>query len=411
MSRLGQLLILTAAIVVAFPAAAVSDPTAEERAENVRKVDEWRKSPELFARLRADARAFLELPPGRQVQLCKLDQDLNKLPSSEQAHLLEVGKRYADWLERLPEADRQKIDAAPDQKTRLQRIQALREQEWIRLLPRKRREEVEKAQGASRAELIRRYRREERFRRRAWEIAFRHWDDLIKKKPLPSTLRDFPPEVQSYVNEYLRPWLTNGEKGQLDRADGNWPAYPRTLVRLADKHPMALKGDKGPTHFWELPTEVQGRLQSRLFPPFKMGPKGGFKGKGTGNWTTLKNAEGKWPEYAAAVTSVARVLNVRLPHELWPSQPDELSGPVRQFLNKRLIPLLDEQERKQLKDAEWKWPQYPETIKELAQRHKLQVPWQTLPWTRDWPPPKWASYRLRPIRSPGQPLNPALAKP
>src|SRR5262249_3046227 len=155
---------------------------------------------------------------------------------------------------------------------RLQMIQELRDQEWIRQLPRKLREKVEEVQGADRAKLIKQYRDDERRRRREWAIAFRHWDELMKKQPLPSTLGDFPPPVRTYVTEYLGPWLSEKERNRLDKADGQWPAYPRALVLLADRHPMALPGPRGPTHFNELPAEVVDRL-AFVFPSMKKGGK------------------------------------------------------------------------------------------------------------------------------------------
>jgi hypothetical protein len=376
---------LATAVLVLAPLAALSQLTPEERAENLRQVEKWRADPDHFARLRSDARAFLDWPPARQEQVLKLDRQLHALGASNQAHLLEVARRYTDWLDGLPEAERQRIKEGVDQNTRLQRIRALREQEWIRRLPRAQRDKVEKAQGVERGRLIQQYRREERQRRREWQIAVRHWDDLIKKHPLPANLTDFPQEVQTYVNEYLRRWLSNEEKTRLDKAEGRWPAFPYTLVALADKHPMALPGPHGPTHIKDLPLEVQGRLSApRLKKPAKMLP--------------LKKAEGKWPDFAIAVTTLARANGVRLPYELWPSRRDDLSWPVRQFVDQKLVPVLDEREKAQLKDAEWKWPLYPRTLQELAQKHSLHVPWQTLPELRDGPREKWDSYRLRPLR-------------
>jgi hypothetical protein len=373
------------------PLAAPSELTPEERAANQHRVEKWRADHDHFARLRADARAFLDLPPERQEQLLKLDRDLAALPPPTQVRLLEVGKRYADWLDRLPEAQRQQIKDLHGQRARRDRIQQLREQQWIQRLPQAYRDRVEKAKGDDRGRLIRQYRQEERQRRREWQIAFRHWDELTKKHPLPATLADFPPEVQDYVTKYLRPGLSPDERARLDRADGRWPDFPYTLVELADKHPMALPGPTGPTHVADLPDEVKNRLAARM-PGTKKGAKQALKKVEL----ALKKHEGKWPELAMGVTTLARKQQTSLPYELWPSQRDDLSLPVKEFLARRLLPVLDDGEKAQLKEAEWKWPLYPRTIQDLAQKHMVEVPWQTLPGPRE----RWDSYRLHPIRPP-----------
>jgi len=391
MSGLRRSFLLAGAILVAVPLAAWPDVTPEERAEGQRKLDKWRADPAFLARMRAHALAFLELPTPRQEQLVKLDRELHALPARAETRLLEVGRRYAAWLDRLPEADRQKIKDAPESKVRLERIRELREQEWIRRLPLKQRETLEKAAPAERARLSEEYLREQRQRRREWQMAFQHWDDLIKRQHLPSTLADFPPEVQTYVDEYLRHWLSPEEQTRLKRVQGNWPAFPYALVALADKHPMALPGAIGPTQFKDLPADVQTRLSARL------------KNPGT---AALKKAEGKWPDYAIVVTNLAHNRKVRLPYELWPSRREDLSAGMVTFLDRKLLPALKDLEKVRLKDAEGKWPQYPRAIQELARQHKLQVPWQTLPGPRE----KWDNYRFRLVR-PGNPMaNPALIK-
>jgi len=393
MSGFPRSLLLTTAILAAAPLAGLSDPTPEERAENHRKVEKWRADPALFARLRGDALAFLQMPAPRQEQVLKLDRELHALPVPAQAHLLDVARRYAAWLDRLPEADRQMVKEAPDPKTRLQRIRELREKEWIRRLPRKQREKLEQAQGAERERLVQQFRRVELQRRTEWQKAFQHWDELVKKQPMPATLADFPPEVQTYVNEYLHPYLLGPkEKIALERAQGDWLAFPYLLVSVADRHPMALPGTKGPTQFSELPAEVQKRLSTRV--------------KKQGNAPALKKVEGKWPQYGAVVTLLARKNQLRLPYELWPSRREDLSAPVGNFLDKELWPALNDGEKDRLKKAESIWPLYPRTIQALAQQHKLQVPWQTLPGPRE----KWDSFRLRPLGPPRLLANPALLK-
>lgn len=367
------------ATLVALPLAAPADVNPQEQAQNARNVEKWRADPALFARLRAEAAAFLEMPAARQEQLLKLDQDLHALPPANKARLLRVARRYSAWLERLPEADRQRIKETTDAHARLQLIRELRDREWIRRLPAKQRESIEKAPPEQRTQLVLQLRRAEQQRRQFWRIHFQHWDELIRKQPMPATLADFPADVQTYVTEYLSQFLSPAEKTQLTAAEGKWPVYPYTLVRLADSHPMALPGNSGPTQFKDLPTEVQNKLMAKV------------KDAGQAN---MKKAEGKWPDYAIVVTNVAHRRGIRLPYELWPARPGDLSPAVANFLNKKLMPLLNDSEKLQLKNAEAKWPLYPRTVQALAVRHRLQVPWQTLPGPRE----RWDSYRPRTYR-------------
>jgi hypothetical protein len=382
---------LSAAALLATPSLAFCDPPAEAKADPSRAAERARTDAEHLARLHADARAFLELPADRRAQLFQLENELASQSTTAQGHLLEVARRYADWLETLPELDRRRITEAPDRDTRLQRVRELREREWVNRLPRAHREKLEKVWGTDRARLLKQFRQEERQRRREWQIAIRHWDDLIKKNQMPASLSDFSQDVQAYVNEYLRPRLTPEEKARLEKVEGQWPAFPTTLVALADRHPNALPGARGPITFKELPHAVQEILNQRIKKVARPG---------------LKKAEGNWPEYGMAVVAFAKSQGLKLPYELWPSRRDDLSAPVVQFLDKKLLPALDENEKQKLKDAEGKWPLYPRTIQELALAHKLHVPWQTLPGPR----PMWDSYRQRAARANMAQPNPTVQK-
>jgi hypothetical protein len=64
---------------------------------------------------------------------------------------------------------------------------------------------------------------------------------------------------------------------------------------------------------------------------------------------------------------------------------------MQTFLRNRLRPKLQPEEEKQLKASEGKWPDFPQTIERLAERHHLTVPWQTLPGARS----DWEALRVR----------------
>jgi len=79
-----------------------------------------------------------------------------------------------------------------------------------------------------------------------------------------------------------------------------------------------------------------------------------------------------------------------LPHELFAHNLSCMSEPVRQFVNKQLLPELTREELVQWNTAEG-WPNFPLTLKQLAEDHDLQVPWHTLPGN----PELWDKYRLQ----------------
>ena len=136
------------------PLLALSDPSPEELEQNRRLLDKARQQPEHYDRLVQDLNAFLALPPERQEAIRLIDHDLHDENSATTARLSRVLERYARWLDRLPESDRQKIDNAPDSRTRLQSIKQIRERQWIERLPKTYREELALLQGEARAKRI-----------------------------------------------------------------------------------------------------------------------------------------------------------------------------------------------------------------------------------------------------------------
>ena len=119
------------------------------------------------------------------------------------------------------------------------------EEEWINDQPRAVRDQYALLKDDAKGSFVAKLRQEERQRRQEWVIAGRFWKELEKGVSLPSRLIDFPVDVNTFVTEYLLPVLSKVEIDRLEKAQGQWPLYPMTLVELADKHPPALAGVKG----------------------------------------------------------------------------------------------------------------------------------------------------------------------
>jgi hypothetical protein len=376
---------LSASILVfgiVAPLTALSDPVPDAVEANRDALKRLRDDPKAHAALLRDARAFLQLPEERREQLVKLENDLQRVEPAKREKLLRVLRRYAAWQDRLGDQERRSIQDAATAKDRLEVVRELREREWVKRLPKADREKLNGLQGAQRSQMIRRLRLERQAHKEEWQLAFRFWDELLKKTPLPTRLSDLPQDVQTYFNEYLKPLLHETELDSLNKLEGIWPDYPRKLVELADRHPLALPGPTGPTKLEELPLGVRERFH-------KARPK--VKPQTIDNkW--LRRNEGKWPGYGTAVSDAARnPFAMSLPYEMWPSRFQDLSIPVRQFVEKQLRPVLDKEELKRLQAAENSWPTYPQTIHDLAQKHQMQVPWQSLPGPAD----LWNKYRYQ----------------
>jgi hypothetical protein len=439
-----------AAVLLALPAV-----FSDEKDEAVRaRLSEWRdKDPQGFAQAYHDAKAFLALPPERQKAVRALYKELQEQSPGEKERLTGVMKRYVEWLESLPEAERKKVAEAPDKEARLKVIHELRDKEWLDRQPPAIRDYVDKLpktrpapaitvastlvlltpphlrpglawgvlqmDGDLHGEAIKRLKQDEIQKANDWLIARRFWDDLMKRTPMPAHAADFSPRVDTFVKHYLRPMLSKDEQERLDKAEGQWPLYPMTLVELADKHPIALPSRLGPTLYKELPEDVRKRL-----PPEKFEVKfDGKADKGKKKLTTpdavlhyypyrmpvekrlessnLHNASAS-TKFIALVIHFANKRDIKLlddnsPYpEVWPTQFGELSRDMQRFLRDKggLYTLLTVAEKDALeRAAERGWPEYPLKIKELAARHGQQPPWYTLP---DPDKHHWDRYRIKP---------------
>ncbi|MBI3412093.1 MAG: hypothetical protein HY040_27495 [Planctomycetes bacterium] len=361
-------LVIAGLLVVAAPLVAHSEPTAEELERNRKKLAELANHPEQLERLRRDAEAFLTLPEPRRAQLLQLAHDLHKKSAPAQARLGGVMERYSDWLAKQPEEDRKRIDEAPDKASRLAIIRELRDQEYIKHQPRATRDQYEKLKDKSRTDFIKSLRQEERKRRRDWQIAKVFWTQLEKGVTLDARLNDLPKDVQNYVNDYLKMFLSKDEKERLENAEGKWPQYMLTLVELADKHPPALMSRDGPKTYAALPKDLDKFRQIKKT-----------------KW------EGRWPDFAIHIVDMAKRRTAILPHELWAYNYGCLGQPMKDFHDKNLLPNLSSDEKIQLLQVQQqaKWPEFTQTIQDLARAHNLTPPWFTLPG----PSERWDAYR------------------
>src|SRR5262249_52041548 len=150
--------------------------SSSEMEQNRRQLELWRKDKQNYVRLLNELRAFLGLSAEKQRDMRVLDRALAQEKPSRRARLFDAMERYADWLERLPPADRLRIRQASTADDRLRVIREIRLRNWIEHLPRADRERLAKLQGAEREKLLAQLRKRDRQRRKEWAAAMRHWD-------------------------------------------------------------------------------------------------------------------------------------------------------------------------------------------------------------------------------------------
>ena len=155
MRRFGPLLLVAVLLGAALPVLAVTDPAPppDDLDHNRRLLDRYR-DPDHYARLLRDLRAFEALPPERQERMRQFDRELHEEDAATQQRLWEVLERYSDWVGRLPDAERLRIDEAADRTERLKVVKGLREREWVDRLPKAERDDLEKTSAAMRTNRI-----------------------------------------------------------------------------------------------------------------------------------------------------------------------------------------------------------------------------------------------------------------
>jgi hypothetical protein len=228
-----------------------------------------------------------------------------------------------------------------------------------------------------------------------------------KKRPaMPVAAGDFGKDVEEFVKEYLRPVLSENEKKRLDKAEGQWPLYPMTLVEIADRHPLALPQKRGPSTFAELPNAVRRDVEKRYGKKKDGAPKVKEEQFFHNLATNPKFPVAKRLEkldatatvpvkFACAVATWLHSAGVKqLPFELWATE-DGLAPPMKAFVDTDgpFYSSLTQAEREHLRQTRDHWPEYPLKIRELADKYGFKPPWHSLPEPADLRH-SWDKYRV-----------------
>jgi hypothetical protein len=364
---------LPGALILVFAMAALmraDQPAGTDIEHNRVQLEKWKKDSAHYARLRRNWREFESLPPEQQAGLRKLDEDLHSDDAATSGRLLRLLERYADWLQQLPEDDRQAVLNAHSNRERLMAIKRIREREWVKRLPETTQAELKRLPPASRAAREVELHLNEAELRSRWDLGLKYANEFNRLKKWdaekPGKLAE---DIKVFIKNSLEPMLSQAEKDRL-AANNNWPLFEITFAELAvEKHPIRLPGPvTGPKHFDELPEKVRTE----------------FKGLGKAKRNPAVAAkEGKWPDYAIGVTAFAAQQKRAMPVQLGPCKPGEFSPAIQAFIEKELVPKLSAKEKEELKREEGSWPAYPDKLWRLAEKHVGPVPGMKPPGPQD----------------------------
>ncbi len=361
-----------------------SSPSHEDEAQLMRKA---------YAR-------FQSLPFLRQEQLRILDREFQNMSEEQQAHFTRVLERYQAWLAKLPEADRKKVIEAPTPEDRLSAIKKLREQDWVNTLPKAYQDEYAKASGrrVDQLALVDKWRIEERNRQKEWEIARDHWDELHQELPSTSKDQNLMDQVDLYLTNLaaqVPPYQVATIKRLRDTptSDRYWLWY-REVVTHADKITLLpTPADwKCVSSIETLPKYIDDQIKTRK------------------HHKEIQALPQYWPAFAAGVTTYCHFHKIKLIDQLGPCRKaqmpkevqkaiDELSAALETAAKANDKPEVMEQARKDLNrldkaQLQAKWPEYPQTVMELAKHYKVTVPGWSLPR-----PDLWDKIR-KPVQTP-----------
>jgi hypothetical protein len=357
--------------------------------------------------LRREYEYLQSLSPARQQQLRDLDRDFNELDPDTREHLQRVMVNFNYWLAHLPEEDRKRVVDAETPTARLDVIREIKDREWIETLPKKYQEEYAKASPVDRLRRLREWREEDRERRDEWHFVRQNWKEAQEDLSvlIPEGLQ-FRAHLDAYAHN-LEFQVSQQDRERLHKTriaavqEGRMYGYWRVVLELSERYTLLPGPPDGPRNFESLPKSLAASLEQKKK---KTLPR------------ELVAAQGRWPDFAIAVTENARQRRIALPEQLGPAKKADMPPDVRDFIEKELEPALakaarheknekaDKKERAdqasrdlaRLHDAEGKWPEYPRTVLDLARSYKLFM----VGWMLPGKPEFWDRLRPKTVKKP-----------
>ncbi len=354
--------------------------------------------------LRREFDYLQSLSPARQQQLRDLDREFNALDPEAKDRLQRVMVNYNYWLAHLPEEDRKRVVDAETPTARLTLIREIKDSEWIETLPKAYRDKYASVKDLERTRLVSLWREEDRERRDEWHFVRRNWKDVQEDSSalVPALWLDRH-QLETYVRN-LEFQVSPADRDRLRKTraavqEGRTYGYFRLVLELSERYTLLPGPPEGPRNFESLPKTLAASLELKKKKSF---PR------------ELQAQQGRWPDFAIAVTEYARQRRIPLPDQLGPARKEAMPPDLRAFIEKELEPALikagrtdtnDKGEKKErseqarrdlarLHDAEGKWPEYPRTVLDLAKSYKLFM----VGWMLPGKPEFWDRIRPKAMR-------------
>jgi uncharacterized protein YqeY len=360
-------LVLLSAAAGAMLTLAISAPGSDGEGRQKHLLEIRDSDPERYARIQKNFERFRAMPPEQQEKLRQLDRQLHDEDSQTQARLMRVMDAYAAWFTRLPDADRQHIKSAATAEEKLKIVRDIRERQWVEQLPQAARDELAQAAPDKQADVLEKWRKEERKHHEEWAVARKTWDVLGSERP--KMMGDFMNDMTAFVENRLVPVLSAAEKAKLGtvseeaRRTGNMGPVFRLVLELAETHPI-LGLEPNYSTLQSLPEEYRAALKS---VPSK-----------------VSQAEGTWPAFPLAVADeIPRSARKTMKTQLGPSTAKDFPAVTEEGIRK-LQMKLSPPDRDELKKAEGLWPEYPRAVHKMAVKSKTAIPELTLPASQWW---------------------------
>jgi hypothetical protein len=238
--------LLTLIVIAAAAASLPARDAAEDRRSARRTIDSDQRE-----RFKQYLAAFRNLPADGQTRVRQLDKDLQDEDSVTRSRLIGVMERYAFWLSRLPQSDRDRIQAAAAGPERLHVVREVLEQQWLDSLPPPRKEMLKKATDAERMTWIEKWHKEERDRNQERVVTLRTTQEraILGKD---ERMKKFREDVTAFVKNDLEPKLTQKQRSRLqtirDRAPNSFYPYYHQVLVFSEMHGLS---PPGPPDIWD----------------------------------------------------------------------------------------------------------------------------------------------------------------
>ena len=351
--------ILRFTVVVLFiPVFMGADLSPEEFSRNKKALERIKRDPLRHDKLRQNYETWLKMDQAARNEIRSFDKQIHDPDPVKEARNIELVRRFHAWMSELPEPTRAEILLIENEDAKIAKIKSVMEKLWVERLPKGERELLAGLDAdARKAELI----------RIKGEELQRHSNPESKKKK-KFQIRDLSQESRDFV-EKLKAQLNTQDLERINKADYKKAAVFKIIGDLSENYPLLPKKvDKPepPLRLENLPDDVRGVLKS-------------LRQMEKGRGSDVMKAEGKWPAFPLVVTRLMRTVQPDYNGNFGASTMEEFPSEAQAVILNSLFPIISQEEKAALDDAQGKWPDYPLLLRKIANDRFTYIPGLSLP--------------------------------